>query len=121
MCLKSVAGTTALILPTHKNMQERVKWDLCENHQTMFDDGFVALVEARDTSTRDKYGKVAAKDAVRTGRVCHILGTVAVELFGMGFDPSLPLCFVVPGVIDNINKLVAENMARKPSSTAPTS
>lgn len=111
VCLRAGAGSD--IVQAHRNISERVAWDMCEAHKKLYDDGFVALIEARDTSVKQANGTVKATDAVRTGRVCHITQDTAVYLFGMGFDPNVPLVFCVPGVIDNINNLVAENMRRK--------
>jgi hypothetical protein len=107
-------SSTGVVVIARLEMKEATDWALCAAHLEMYDQGFVALVEAKDTSTKSADGTLKPQDAVRTGRICHVKQDTLIYLFGMKYDPRIPLIFVVPGVIDNINRMVAENMARKP-------
>jgi hypothetical protein len=60
---------------------------LCPEHQKLYDDGYIALVEA--------------EDAYRTGRVAHLKRRLYAEIFNVPLDdPNLPMVFVEPEVID---------------------
>jgi hypothetical protein len=79
-------------------------YDLCPEHQKMWDDGFVALVEAEDNGMET----VGLEDADRTGRIAHVKATAWERIFNMP-PPDGPMAFVQPGVLDALQRLVNSN------------
>jgi hypothetical protein len=79
---------------------------LCPEHEKLYKDGFIALVEIDpEKTTREHTGSIKPENAHRTGPIAHIRGTVWEHIFDsklpMG-DSGLmrPAVFVEPGVIE---------------------
>lgn len=79
-------------------------WGLCPEHQQLFDEGFVALVECDP----EKSGQPTAGDrlppgqAFRTGRIAHLRREKCLEVFNVPIPTDLPAVFVEPGVIEKL-------------------
>ena len=89
----------------HKDMKEiknQVTHEaLCPEHQEMFDDGFIALVEVEDT--HHKGGKrVPITEPNRTGRLVHIKKDVFDNLITENVDDSMPLVFMAIDAVEHI-------------------
>ena len=83
-------------------------WGLCPEHQKLFDDGFVALVECdpeRSGSPAD--GRMKPEQAYRTGRVAHLRRTAFAEVFNTPITAEQACVFVEPGVLDQLQAMVA--------------
>jgi hypothetical protein len=83
-------------------------WGLCPEHQKLFDDGFVALVECdpqRSGSPTD--GRLRPEQAYRTGRVAHLRRTVFTQVFNVPIATEQASVFVEPGVLDHLQAMVA--------------
>ena len=80
---------------------------LCPEHQKLFDEGYIALVEVvnKQNSTTLK-----PQDANRTGRIAHVRRTVATEMFNTTL-PDGAMVYVeagtdgVKGVIDMLEDM----------------
>jgi len=80
---------------------------ICPEHETMHNDGFLALVEADPSkSTIGWDGKIAPEKAYRTGTIAHIRRTVARQIFNAPIPDDLPMVFVDPDVIAKLQGMV---------------
>jgi hypothetical protein len=78
---------------------------MCEEHQKLHDDGFVAFVEITSNSaSRD--GRVKQEDAFRTGRLMHIRKEAAVDGLGIEIPDGMPFVFVDEDFIDHVQGMV---------------
>jgi hypothetical protein len=76
---------------------------LCPEHQKLYDDGYIALVEADSAKSgiTPDMDRIKPEDAYRTGRVAHLKRRLYAEIFNVPLDdPNLPMVFVEPEVID---------------------
>lgn len=71
-------------------------YDLCPEHQTLFDDGYIAFVEVSNAHKRET---LKMEDANRTGQVVHVRRTAASWMFS-GIPEDLPMVFVEPEVVN---------------------
>jgi hypothetical protein len=77
-------------------------YGLCEEHQKLFDDGFIALVECSNTNVKDT---LTQENAIRTGQICHLKRTVANDIFNVALPKDLPMVFIEVGVIEKIQAM----------------
>lgn len=76
---------------------------LCDEHQRLFDDGFIALVEVSN-EPRAGQSRMARGDASRTGRLCHLKRDWWSYVMNAP-APAGPMCFVQVGIIDHLEKV----------------
>lgn len=84
-------------------------WGLCPEHQKLSDDGFVALVECdpqRSGSASDA-DRMKPEQAYRTGRLMHLKREVFARVFNVPIADKQPCVFVEPGVIEQLQPMVA--------------
>jgi len=82
-------------------------WGLCPEHQKLFDDGFVALVECDpERSGAAAGGRLKPEQAYRTGRVAHLRRTAFAEVFNTPITAEQACVFVEPGVLDHLQAMV---------------
>ncbi|MDZ4348973.1 MAG: ATPase [Xanthomonadaceae bacterium] len=84
-------------------------WGLCPEHQKLSDDGFVALVEC-DPQRSDSPaggGRLKPEQAYRTGRLAHLKREVFAKVFNVPIVDKQPCVFVEPGVIEQLQSMVA--------------
>lgn len=83
-------------------------WGLCAQHQRLFDEDFVALVECDPAKSGHPSSAERLKphQAYRTGRVAHLKRDVFARVFNVPIDPKLPSVFVEPGVIEKLEAMV---------------
>jgi len=88
-------------------------WGLCPQHQALFDDGYIALVECDpEHSGNPSPGDLVKPDkAYRTGRLAHVKRDVFDRLFNVPRNDKLPCVFVEPGVIEKLQALAEESSA----------
>lgn len=80
-------------------------YGMCEEHQKLKDDGFVALIECDPTKSEIVGDQVKKIDhAYRTGNICHLRASVFSQVFNVPV-PEKMVCFVEPGVIDKLKSL----------------
>ena len=82
-------------------------WGLCAEHQRLFDQGYVALIECDP----QRSGLPAAGDtlkpeqAYRTGRLAHVRREAFAKLFNMQVREGQACVFVDPEVIDWLHRI----------------
>jgi hypothetical protein len=80
---------------------------LCPEHQRLYNDGFVALVECDP----EKSGNLAVgavlepAQAYRTGRIAHLKRETFGRVFNVPIGSERPYVFVEPGVIDTLQSM----------------
>jgi len=99
--------TGSILMDTHlKNRFDRntvTGTGLCEEHQKLADDGYIALIEINNDSACIK---VSLEDANRTGRVAHIKSEAFSRMFNTPLDKSsLPMAFIEPKVFEELEEL----------------
>ena len=84
-------------------------WGLCAEHQKLADDGFVALVECdpRRSGSPASNGNLKPEQAYRTGRLAHLKREVFSRLFNVPIEDKQACVFVEPGVIEQLQSMVA--------------
>ncbi len=82
-------------------------WGLCAEHQKLADDGFVALVECDPQRSGSSGGRLKPEQAYRTGRVAHIKRHAFIQVFNLPIEANPPCVFVEPGVIEQLQAMVA--------------
>ena len=84
-------------------------WGLCPEHQRLFSEGFVALVECdpqhSDVPSGD--GRMKPEQAYRTGRLAHLKRGAFAQMFNASIAVDQPCVFVEPGVIERLQSMVA--------------
>jgi hypothetical protein len=86
-------------------------WGLCPEHQRLFDNGFVALVECDPAKSGhpSSADRLKPDQAYRTGRVAHLKRDVFARVFGDPIDSKLSSVFVEPGVIEKLEAMVKKS------------
>ena len=84
-------------------------WGLCPEHQKLSDDGFVALVECdpQRSGSPSGDGRMQPGQAYRTGRLAHLKREVFARVFNVPIEADQSCVFVEPGVIDQLQAMVA--------------
>ena len=83
-------------------------WGLCPEHQKLSDDGFVALVECDPRRSGSAAGgRLKPEQAYRTGRLAHLRRAVFAQVFNVPIDDKQACVFVEPGVIDQLESMLA--------------
>lgn len=84
-------------------------WGLCAEHQTLSDDGFVALVECdpQRSGSPSGDGNMKPEQACRTGRLAHLKRDVFAKVFNVPIAAHQACVFVEPGVIEQLQTMVA--------------
>ena len=84
-------------------------WGLCAEHQQLFSDGFVALVECDPQRSGKPSGadRLKPEQAYRTGRLAHLKRDVFASVFSVPIKADQACVFVEPGVIEKLQAMVA--------------
>ena len=80
-------------------------YGMCEEHQKLFDEGFVAMVEVSNGEDGDA---LSQENAIRTGNLCHLRRTVFNEVFNTQIPDDLPMVFIGIGVIEQLQAMEAK-------------
>lgn len=77
-------------------------WGLCAEHQRLFDDGYIALVECdpQRSGLPTAGDKLKPEQAYRTGRLAHVRREAFARLFNMEVRAGQACVFVDPEAID---------------------
>jgi hypothetical protein len=83
---------------------------LCDEHQRMADEGFVALVECdpERSGAQSANGRMKLEHAYRTGRVMHLKREVFADVFNVPIEADRPIVFIEPGVIERLEAMRRE-------------
>ena len=82
-------------------------WGLCDEHQKLSDDGFVALIECDPQRSGSPGGRLKPEQAYRTGRLAHLKRHVFAQVFNVPIEANQPCVFVEPGVIERLQAMVS--------------
>jgi len=84
-------------------------WGLCDEHRRLFDEGFVALVECDPERSGKPTGtdRLKPEAAYRTGRLAHLKRDDFTGVFNVPLADDQPCVFVEPGVIEQLQGMVA--------------
>lgn len=82
-------------------------WGLCPEHQRLFDQGFVALVECDPQRSGSSSGMLKPERAYRTGKLAHLRREVFGKVFNVPIADKQPCIFVEPGVLDKLQVMAA--------------
>lgn len=84
-------------------------WGLCHEHQKLFDEGFVALIECDPERSGVLAGstRLEPERAYRTGRVAHLRREAFTQMFNVAIDDGQACVFVEPGVIARLEAMVS--------------
>jgi hypothetical protein len=81
-------------------------WGLCPDHQKLFDDGFVALIECDPQRSGYLAGNsIKPEKAYRTGRLAHLRRTVFQQVFNVPIKDEQACVFVEPGVLERLEAM----------------
>lgn len=80
-------------------------YGLCEEHQKLFDEGYIALVECSNTNTRNT---LTQANAIRTGNIVHLRREVAQRIFNTDQPADLPMVFIEIGVIEKLKAMMED-------------
>lgn len=80
---------------------------LCQEHQKLYDEGYIALVEIDPTLSALKNNTLKQEDAYRTGKMAHLRISKFEQIFNSPLPKNeagatLPMVFVEPGIIDGV-------------------
>lgn len=73
-------------------------WSMCKDHQRLYDEGYIALIEAKNEPT-------GLNDADRTGQIAHVRKEAWPNIFNAPVPPK-GICFVQVGVIADLQSRV---------------
>jgi len=110
VCLETHSHNTAILL--HKKLRKIdpdktcTGFALCEEHEKLFNDGYIALVVGDSSSSKDT---VQHTDVNRTGEFIHIKREYFSSVFGE-VDADLPMAYTETEVVDMIKNRYAQAM-----------
>jgi hypothetical protein len=83
-------------------------WSLCTEHQRLFSEGYVALIECDPQRSGLPLAgdRLKPEQAFRTGRLVHVKREVFVRLFNVPIRDGQACVFVEPSVIDCLQSMV---------------
>ena len=82
-------------------------WGLCTEHQRLFDEGFVALIECDpQRSGLSENGRLKPEQAHRTGQLAHLKRDVFATMFDGKIASDQACVFVDPGIIEWLQAMV---------------
>lgn len=84
-------------------------WGLCAEHQKLFDDGYIALVECdpERSGLSASEDRIKLGDAYRTGPVAHLKREAFAKVFARPLATEQPCVFIDAGVFERLKSLVA--------------
>jgi len=83
-------------------------WGLCPDHERLFQEGYVALVECdpQRSGGAPSSGSIKPEQAYRTGRLAHLTREAFAKVFNVPLSTEQPCVFVEPEVIDHLQAMV---------------
>lgn len=83
-------------------------WGLCPEHERMFKEGYVALVECdpQRSGGAPSSGSMKPEQAYRTGRLAHLKCEAFARVSNVPISAEQPCVFVEPEVIDQLQAMV---------------
>lgn len=83
-------------------------WGLCPEHERLFKEGYVALVECdpQRSGGAPSWGSMKPEQAYRTGRLAHLKREAFAKVFNVPISAEQPCVFVEPDVIVQLQAMV---------------
>lgn len=83
-------------------------WGLCPEHQRLFEEGYVALVECDPERSGLSSGvsRLKPENAYRTGRLAHVKRDVFPKLFNVPITDEHACVFIEPEVMAHLQAMV---------------
>lgn len=83
---------------------QKTGYKLCEEHQKIFDDGFVSLVEIDESKSKPEEGVFW-----RTGNIVYLKREIFDEMFDIELKPEMPMCHIDQEVFQVLEKMRNES------------
>ncbi len=84
-------------------------WGMCEEHQKLKDDGYVALIGCdEEKSSRTPNGNIDPDGAFRTGEIAHLKTTAWENIMNVSV-PDQMICFCESEVINALEKMKTQS------------
>lgn len=80
-------------------------WGLCAEHERLFAEGYVALVECDPGRSGSPKDRLKPEEAYRTGRLAHLKRDKFAAMFNVPVAADQPCVFVEPGVIERLQAM----------------
>lgn len=77
-------------------------YGLCEEHDKLSKDGYLALIEATNSTEKEN---LTVEEAERTGEVAYLKREKVSDLFNTIIDPKLSFVFIEPEVMSYLKSL----------------
>lgn len=99
-------------------MKKPGEWDMCKEHKKLFQEGFIALIEAVEPAHTLLDAIPVQVEARRTGKIVHVRYELAEQLFRTAIDRTLPMVFCAEGVTQRFESMMrnAAQVSDKKSS-----
>lgn len=79
---------------------QKTGYQMCPEHQKLFDDGYIALVEIDETKSDQQNGVFW-----RTGNVIHLKRHIFDEIFDIDVSSEMPICHVDSEVMQILQEM----------------
>lgn len=105
--IKHTYGTEILL---HKQLKKIPKdqrvtgYGLCEEHQKLLDDGYIALVAVNNAPTQADNAVLKVENADRTGDILHLRKTIFNEMFNTTISDEQKFVFIDKEVCEILKK-----------------
>lgn len=96
-------------LRQHLDRHTVTGWGLCSEHERLFKDGYVALVECdlQRSGGAPSSGSMKPEQAYRTGRLAYMKREAFAQVFNVPIAVDQPCVFVEPEVIEQLQTMMA--------------
>lgn len=93
-------------------------YHLCEEHQKLYDEGYIALVVINSEKSTvleegDEVGVVDPYDIHRTGTIIHVTRKLAEKLLPEAYDNKHPMIFISGEIADYLNDLRSKCISKE--------
>ena len=104
VCLKEHDEIALLDKRLRPTLERRnfADWKLCDEHEKLWEDGYIALIECTNESP-----PTSLEDVKRTTLVAHVWKEAWPDIFGVPVSNE-PVAFVQQGVIEQLRALTSE-------------
>jgi len=94
-------------------------WGLCQEHQKLHDEGYIALVEVDPEKSVIRGDSIKSENAHRTGRVAHVRRSFLKEfLTDFSTPDDVPLSFIDKTFMDTLATLHERTSAEEGTTTS---
>ena len=98
---EAVLMQTRLGVPPRLTDHEFLGWKMCPEHQKLYDDGYIALIEVTNVPS-------GFKDALRTGQIAHVRASAWPKIFDCE-TPPVGVAFAEIGLFEKLKQKVEDH------------